>query len=170
MISTEETVRDVIVQAIKDIAQKDLGFDAIDGNVRDYLLDHERPENYAGYLMADCDNQKIPAAWGVQVTGTENFYALGETRRRFYNILVEGYRGLGVNGEGIKTLIEHARKVRQAILNLDIHLDQTVTRVLETVQSEPVARESGDVDTGIILVSQFIMSAEKLAEKGELDS
>lgn len=115
MSSTEDDIRDLLVDGIQSIAQTKLGFDESDGNVHDYLLEYESDEDRAAYLMAPVAGRPKIRAWAVQVLGADTIFAQGGITMRDYQITIAGYYGIGKNGEGIKNMIEHARKIREKI-------------------------------------------------------
>ena len=160
MSSTETTVRDAIVGAIQDISDT-LEFDDLDGNVHDYLLEHERGERDASYLMANVGGKKKVRAWGVWVVGDDDWYTTGNLTKRNYVIRVVGYYDIGVDGEGAQDLVTASRKVRQAIKGLQVNLSGTVDRVID-IQPLQIQRTRG-VNPGIgeILVGTMVITADK---------
>lgn len=160
MASTETTVRDVLVGAIRDISD-DLGFDDLDGNIHDYLLEHERTERDASYLMANVGGKKKVRAWGVWVVGDDDWYTTGNLTKRNYVIRVVGYYDVGVDGEGAQDLVTGSRKVREAIKDLQTNLSGTVDRVID-IQPLQITRSRG-VNPGIgeILVGTMTITADK---------
>lgn len=129
MSSTEDTLRDFLVDAIQAIAQTKLGFDDTEGNVKDYLLDYESDEDRADYLTARVDGRAKLRAWAVQVLGADTIFAQGAVTRRDYSIRVVGYYGMGKNGEGINAMIAGARKIREKIKSYGVQ----VSNLLDTI-------------------------------------
>lgn len=160
MSSTENTVRDAIVGAIQDISDS-LGFDDLDGNVHDYLLEHERAERDAAYLMANVGGKKKVRAWGVWVVGDDDWYTTGNLTKRNYTIRVVGYYEVGADGEGAQDLVTASRLVRQAIKGLTVNLSGTVDRVID-IQPLAIERRSGvNPSIGAILVGTMVITADK---------
>lgn len=114
MISTERTVRDVIVNAIKAIAQTKLGFVLPDGNVKDFLLDYGTVGKETEYLFSKVESGKRVRAIGVQVLSSESPGKDQGIDVRSYNITIRMYYEID-NGVGINTMIDHARAIREAI-------------------------------------------------------
>lgn len=131
MASTDESVRDVLVNAIKAIAVTKLDFDANSGNVKDYLLDYELEEHKSAYLMARSKNKQKIRAWGVNVRSKDEWFAANDIMRRTYFITLKAYYGIEAEGQAFKDLIEHLRKVREAIKNLHSTLSGTVDLIAQ---------------------------------------
>lgn len=130
--STEATVRSTIVAAIRGIAVSGLGFDESGGNVKDYPLDVEHPENLQDYLRARVGNTFVARCWSVEAKAVEAYLAQGDVGMltRLYTVNLSAYYERGVGGAGYRTLIDHARAVREAIYLLGTGLSGTVSRVL----------------------------------------
>ena len=151
MASTETTVRNVIVAAIQAIAVTDLGFDNANGNVKDYLIDWERPEKYAQYLYSSVATQKVVRCWAVQVAGHDEWYATGNQTARTYTIDVVAYYQWQSGGTDINTLTDHARKVRNAIRGLQSNLGGTVDRVLSNTPFTTELKDGLDDKLGLLI-------------------
>jgi hypothetical protein len=151
--STEATLRTVIANAIKAIAQEDLGFDVTNGNVREYLLDYHPPENESKYLSAKVNNKPVYRAWAVEVTPIEeNLTATGMIYYRLYQVIVRGYYALS-GGDDVNTLIDHARAVRGAIKGLQLHFSHTVD-LIESI--DPLNMTIEDSVNGRLLVGDIV--------------
>lgn len=161
MISTEETVTAALVERFKDIAERDLGFDTVSINIKDYLLDHEQRERFTKYLRASSGGKQILRAVAVHSTGTDNFYALGNVNERIYQITIQQYQDVGINGEGVKTLLRHHRKLLQAIRAAGITLDGTVTKVNRIGELDIARIPTESADIGEMLVGTFTIEAFK---------
>jgi len=159
--STEESVRQVIVDALKAITQTDLEFDSPSGNVKDYLLSYEAEELKTKYLTAQVSGKRKVRCWAVDVRGNDDWYAAGNITKRVYTINIEAYYSLGVDGEGVKAMIKHARKVRSAIKGLTSTLSGTVDIVRSTGEIE-ISQESGTEAEGSILVGRMVYQAERV--------
>lgn len=155
--STEETVRNVIVTAIRAIAQSNLEFDDRNGNIRDYPLEWHQDEQRTGYLMASVGGKKIPRAWAVDVLGYDEPFALGNIPQRTYQIRVVGYYGKGVDGTAYHAMIEHARKIRGAIKDLTSNLGGTAN-LIKSATGLSLA-ERLDSDVGRLIVGTMTYSA-----------
>lgn len=115
-MSTAAQVRDKLVDTLQTIAQTKLGFDDPDGNIKDYLLEHEMQQLYGAYLYADADaGQSVIRAWGVSVFPFDVPYALGNVSQRTFEIRVEGYYDLETEGAGVNKLLDHANEVQKVI-------------------------------------------------------
>src|SRR4051794_14879978 len=115
--STEDALRDALVALLQGIATTQLGFDLPNGNVHDYLFEHERDELTPGYLSAKVGGKPKVRAWGVWVTGADEFYAAGGMTRRLYQVRLEGYYKLEANGAAHKLLVTHGRAIRHAVVS-----------------------------------------------------
>jgi hypothetical protein len=161
--STETTVRNVILTAIQDIATTELGFEKTNGNVRAYPLEFAGRDEDAKveYLMSDVsgESEKQLRCWAVKVTAQDNLFADFEANAyRNYGILVRGYYW----PEEPNTAIDHARKVREAIKDLETSLSATVDRTLDTSQGEPRLEPAPDaIECNEMCVIDFEMLAEK---------
>lgn len=156
MSSTAATVRAELVTAIEGIAHSSLGFDDADTAVADYPIEFVPAEQISAYLMRRVSNMLRARRWSVHVTESEQMISSGGNGGniivdRVYQCRIAGYYGLGVDGEGVKTLIAHASKVREAIYAKSSRLNLTVDRFLgvselqlsplgQTDCSEPVLR------------------------------
>lgn len=162
--STEATVRLELVKTIQAIAQTDLGFDNIGGNVREYLLDYEATPNRPLYLMASCGAKKTLRVWGVMVSGADQFLGSGGLTQRIYNITIRGYYDVGTNGTGINLLLEHRRKIAGAIMNAGTTLRDTVTFIDSPGVDQPQKVSSGlDKEPGEMLVGSITYRATRRA-------
>lgn len=163
--STEETVRQEIVDAIRGIATSDLGFSEPEGNVKDYLFEFEADEFQAAYLMAKVDGQNVVRCWAVDVRGNDDWFAAGNITKRTYSIRIRAYYDFGVEGEGFKAMIEGARKVRNAIRLLGSRLGNRVDIVRSTGEIVP------DVLTGVESIPGKVLTGDMdyVAEKNNPD-
>lgn len=128
-VSTEKTVRDVIVAAIRGVAG-DLGFAEPAGNVKDYPLEMHQVEKIPGYLKAKVGNEVVQRAWAVDVRGFDEPFALGRVAKRTYAVTITGYYEKGVDGENYKALVDGARVIRGALNALSPSFGGTVTQIL----------------------------------------
>lgn len=161
MISTEETVRETIVAKLKSIAERDLGFDATAINVKDYLIEHEQRERLTKYLRATSNGRPVLRAIGVHVVGSDDFFATGGVQMRTYRITIQSYQEIGLNGEGVKFLVQLNRKIMQAIRSMTVNLEGSVSRV-QGVGELDIARVPTDsAEVGEMLVGTFIIEAIK---------
>lgn len=160
-VSTEETVRAVIVNALRD-AWRDLGFDASPGNVKDYLLEHEDPALWAKYLNASIGGKNLARCWGVQVTARDEWFGMANTAKRTYSILVTGYYSKETRGEGVKALINGARIVRGAIHGLEQTLSETVDFSTGSSDLDVTEIDNVDLVPGVVLVGRLVYGAEKV--------
>lgn len=128
--STEATLRAVIVAAIQGVAQSDLDFDDVKGNVRDYPLEMHHEEDLAGYLKAKVKGEQVMRCWAVDVRAHDEPFALNQVHRRVYAIRIFGYYSKGANGESYKDMIDHARVIRGQIRLLSNNLSGTVNRIV----------------------------------------
>lgn len=160
-ISTEKTVREEIVTAIKTVANEKLGY-ALHStpNIHEYLLEFEQPEYELNYLVADTVEGKKVRAWGVQVVGDDDYYNTGGITIRNYTVIVQGYYDLGIDGAGVNTLIEHTRAVRRAILDIGSNLNHTVDR---TTDMTPLSLGKQLVEGygAQVVIGRFVLTAEK---------
>lgn len=127
--STERTVRDTLIAAIRGISS-DLGFDAPQGNVKDYPLEMHHDARASVYLQAMVSGKNVARCWAVDVRGHDEPFALGNISKRTYVVRVIGYYAKGQNGDGYKDLVDHATKVRGAIRSLTNNWSLTVSRIL----------------------------------------
>lgn len=156
-VSTERTVRDVLVAAIQGISAS-LGFDKSPGNVKDYPLEmHRADSRKTKYLAAQVAGKQEARAWAVDVRGSDEPYAMGNVKQRTYAIRVIGYYDQrGDSGDNYTTLIDHARLVRQAIHALGIDISGTVTRIPDASAFDYAVVSS---DFGEIYVATMTMTA-----------
>lgn len=156
-ISTERTVRDVLVAAIQGIS-KDLGFDKAPGNVKDYPLEmHRADSRKTKYLAAQVAGKQEARAWAVDVRGSDEPYAMGGIYQRTYAIRIQGYYDQkGDSADNYKMLVNHARLVRNAIKSLGINLSGTVTRIPDASAFDYGVLSS---DFGEIYVATMTMTA-----------
>lgn len=157
--STEATVRNTLVAAIQGIAS-DLGFDEAKGNVKDYPLDYHTGERLQTYLMASVDGKREPRAWAVDVKGSEEWVAMNNTTMRTYLVRVIGYYAEGIDGDNYKLLIDHATKVRGAIVGLYVNLGGVVDRVSKMTPLSH-SKRSGIDGNRDIWVGEMTMTAER---------
>ncbi|WZO97310.1 hypothetical protein EP7_004335 [Isosphaeraceae bacterium EP7] len=146
-ISTERTVRDVIVAAIKEIAA-DLGFSDPEGNVWDYPLIGHQKEQTSTYLMARVGNGRIARAWAVDVGGYDELFAMRQKPKRNYSISIIGYYAKGNGGVAYNTMKDHARLIRGAINRISPSLSGTVT---ELTSASPISISERDSEAGPLL-------------------
>jgi hypothetical protein len=159
--STEDTIRAALVTAVEAIATTELGFDDANGNINNYLLGEEIPERLDEYLMSNVSSKKRVRAWGIQVYGNEIFdrAASQEIGTRLYEIIVEGY--YGVHGTTpINTIITHARKVREAIYGLTLHLGRRVDKVSDFSELQINRQKVADV-TEEVMIGRMVIAAER---------
>lgn len=160
--STEATVRAEIVTAIRSVAKTELGFDNFDGNIKDYLLEFEREERAASYLVAQCGGKLEIRCWAVQVTSSEEVGAMGNISRRNYTVTVKGYYSLGSGGSGYKLLIDHIRAVRAAIKDLGTNLSGLCDRMLGVDDGGISVIRGIDAEGGAMLEATMVYRFDKL--------
>lgn len=160
--STEATVRSAIVTALQAIALTDLGFDNPGGNIRPYLLDYEASEKKASYLSAQVAGKNTVYAIAVDVTGSDEWYAMGNITKRTYKIIVRIYRAVGVNGDGSTAVIEAARKIRGAIRGMTSTLSSTVDIASGTGELERDFVDGVDGAHGEMVVGTLTYEAQKV--------
>lgn len=158
-MSTEAVVRAAIVTAIEGIAQSSLGFDAVKGNVKDYLLLYAPEERKAAYLKAQVSGKQVPYAIGVEVKGREEWYAMRNVARRFYSITIEIYRALDA---GVNEVIDKATVLRGAIHGMTSTLSETVDLAAGAGELEIDIVDSVDSAYGRLLVGTLRYEAEKV--------
>lgn len=161
-MSTEQSLRTVITDAIKAIAVTSLGFDNTNGNVKDYLIQFQRKELYSKYLIAPCDGGiKQVRCWAVQVFGHDPFFAVARETERLYSITIAAYYGMDKDGAGIELLTTHARKVREVIKNLGPSMSNLTDLVTDV--AAPTVEVQTDLDESLepILLMQWTLSASK---------
>lgn len=163
MASTEATVREALVNAIKEIARSDLGFDVNDGNVKDYFPEFHQRERPQSYFQASVGGKPRIRVWAVQVLGTDNFFVSDFNGRfRTYDIRVRCYYERGVDGEDVNTVIDHLRVVRGAILDLETNLSGTVTRATELRTESPRIEDAPDgLNAAEMIVGEIAITADK---------
>lgn len=161
--STEATVRSTIIAALRaeSVAQTILKFDKPEGNIKDYLIDHETRESIAQYLGALVDGKMTVRCWAVEVLGNDDWFAQESISKREYQITLQGYYAMGVNGSGAKTLIDHSNGIRNMLRGMGPTISGTVTRVARTGRPD-IRKVSGlDSDKGEILVGTIIYVCER---------
>lgn len=159
--STEETVRQAIVDAIRGIAHSELGFDLPDGNVRDYPYEFEADERRGAYLMAQVGGKRLIRCWSVDVLGDDDWYSMNNVTLRNYQITIRAYYELGVDGEGSKLIVTHARKVRDAIRGLDSTLGRRVDLIKDTSALQRETVTGIDPRGGVLLQGTMVYLAER---------
>src|SRR4051812_13514062 len=112
--STERTVRDVFIAAIRAIAQTKLGFTKPDGNVQPRPIEMQPDEKLGAYLKADADGINQARCWAVDVQGHDEPYATNNVGKRTYVIHITAYYETQAKPENYEMLIDHARYVREA--------------------------------------------------------
>jgi hypothetical protein len=159
-LSTEDTVRQVLVSAITNIGAQ-LGFSGTP-NVKDYLLEFEMPGKETEYLSTDLEAGKRGIrAWGVDVGGTDDLFSTNSVSLRTYEIRIVGYYEVGVNGSGIKLLRKHARLIRGALFELGTDLKKTVRRTLGGTQLSVNVLRNLDAAVDAVLVGEMLLTAEQ---------
>jgi len=138
--STVASVRTVIVNAIKGIAQTDLGFAEANGNVREYPLEAHHEEDLPNYMTAKVGNARVVRCWAVDVRGHDIPYALQLRQRRIYTIRIYAYYAKGVGGVSYLDLLNHAQSVSGAIRSLSNNLGGTVNRITSSTPLDIVER------------------------------
>lgn len=159
--STEATVRGVIAGAIRGKASE-LGFQAPDGNVKEYLLAYEQEERKAAYLSAVVDGKQIVWAIGVQVTGNDDWFAMRNITKRAYTIVMQFYREIGRDGSGVNAVIDAARVVRGAIRELTNGLSGTVSLVASTGEPDVSIVDGPEARPGKFIQATMIYKAERV--------
>lgn len=162
-VSTEETVRDVIVAAFRAIATDidGLEFSEPEGNIKDYFLEFEDEALAAKYLMANIDGKKVVRCIAVDVRGNDDWWAAGDMTKRRYSIRVRMYYERGISGEGYRLMVKHARKLRGAIRGLTMSLGGTVSLVSSTGEIDVQQARGVDPVPGVILVGTMAYVAER---------
>jgi hypothetical protein len=158
MISTEKTVREEVVKAIKAIAKTDLGF-ADDSKIFDYLKEYHQPEHLTGYLSANlASGKKSFQAWGVQVIAADESLRAhpGMLYSRLYEVTIKGYYKL-TNGEDFNILQDHARKIRGALKLLGIRFNHTVDGIRDI---SPLSIDIEQLDDDRLLVGSIVYRLE----------
>lgn len=159
-VSTEKTVRDVIVGAIRGVASA-LGFEEPDGNVQDYLLEWEEKSLTGPYLMTWVNGARKVRVWGVDVVASDPWFASGNIVKRDYTITIQGFEEVGVRGAGVNQMVDSARIIRGGILALGSRLSNTVDLV-KSVGDLRRNRVSGfDEAMGDLIKGTMIYVAEK---------
>lgn len=136
-ISTEATVRTVLINAIRGQAENIGWDDTANGNVHDHLLEWRHDEGKGEYLMAMVGGDLTVLAVGVQVRGNDDWFAAGNITKRTYEIEISIYAAMGVDGEGVNRVFDVARHIRNGIRLLGQRLSETVDFVSATGQVEP---------------------------------
>ena len=159
--STEATVRDVIVAAIRAIAVTSLGFDEANGNVKSYPLKSEHPEKRDDYTLAFVGNIRLCRCWSVDVRAIELYVAQRDVGMltRLYTVSIEAFYEFGVGGDGHITLIDHARNVRESIKNLGTGLSGTVSRMVSLSPLQISPQSLGNEEK---LVGEFSYEFERI--------
>lgn len=157
--STEAALRAVLVAAIQGVAQSDLEFDDANGNVRDYPLEMHHEEDIAGYLKAKVRSTQIVRCWAVDVRAHDQPYAMSQIHQRTYAIRIFGYYAKGVNGEGYKSMVDHARVIRGQIRLLTTSLSGTVNRIVSATPLD-ITERSG-LSVGKMLQGVMTYTAER---------
>jgi len=162
-MSTIAAVRSLLVTTLQGIAQSGLDFEFAPGNIKNYLLDYEREELFAEYLIAKVGGEKKVRAWGVMVTAEDMFFSTSNLMERVYRIRIRGYYQMEKEGAGINLLVDHMMRVNQAIGLLSTSLNGLIDYV-ETV--EPPSFDSTaplDEDIGQVLVGELTLVGRKTA-------
>lgn len=160
LFSTERTVADEILGAMREIARPGLGFDAVEGNIKDYPLEFEAGEQRGGYLRALVDGVLTARCWCVDVRSREVLKGTGGLLERTYDIAVMGYYEKGVGGTGYRLLIDHARAVRRAMYDLSPTLGGRVDLMEDGGELEIAEQlDPGNVARGGLLVGRMQWSA-----------
>jgi hypothetical protein len=157
--STEATVRTVIVNAIRAIAQSDLGFDEPNGNIREYPLEFHQNEQRTSYLMAKVNGVQTARAWAVDVIGYDEPFALGGISKRTYQIRILAYYGKGVDGVAYHAMIDHARKIREAMNGLTNNIGGTANLISSATGLVP--GEQIDSDVGRLITGTMTYAATR---------
>lgn len=160
MSSTEDAVRDFLVDALEAIAQSKLGFDETNGNIKDYPIEFENDEDRPAYLMAPVGGKKKARCWSVDVRGDDTIFAQGGVTLRNYLIVLSGYYGLDKDGESYKALISHARKIREKIKSYGVQLNNLVDTIRD---GTPLSIDylGSDEDGNRIIKGSFTYTAQK---------
>lgn len=167
-MSTAADVRDAIHTAIAGI-EEDLGFAEDDtSQIYKHLLDHELVEKQVGYLRGDlADGTKVTRAIGVEVLEQDDPFSLfpdsagNMAVSRVYEITIGFYYGVGVDGAGVRTMIEHMSRVTNAIRGLGSRLNGTVSRTVSFRQSRPKLLRVHGLDQTHCLYADITMQAEE---------
>jgi hypothetical protein len=112
-LTTESTLRTYIANRIKGIYLT-LGFDAVNGNVHEYLLQYERKEKGLAYLRALISGAYQVRAWGVSVLSKDEPYATRGVIQRTFDIKIQGY--YECTPEGYNKLAEGCRLVTENLM------------------------------------------------------
>ena len=143
-MSTEAQVRTQVVNLIKGIYST-LGFDEYPGNVKEYLLELEVPEQRGAYLSATVESKKVVRAWAVQVVRLESNETEQATRSGEYEVTIVGYYDWT---SGIaNTMLDHASAIRGEIYKrVNTSLGGTVDYITDStaVSFEEVGSEIHD--------------------------
>lgn len=162
VVSTERTVRDVLVAAIQAKAVSDLGFDAEEGNVKDYILEYAHPERAAEYLNAKVDGKQIVWAIAVQVTGADSPYGMKNLWKREYSIEIVFYRDIGRDGSGVNQVIDAANTVRGIMRDLTNGLSGTVNTLSSGSELDSRIVDGPDSRPGKMIEARLRYKAERV--------
>lgn len=160
-MSTEATVRNAIVAAIEAV-YADLGFDDVDGNVKDYLPEYHHKENIPGYFMAMVSGKNIARVVAVQVLAGEDDFTSTSVVRRSYQITIKGFYEVGEEGEGINALLSGMSKVREAIFGMGTNLSSTVTRFISIESSGIEVLQYKELGNSNLVAQTLRIQAEKI--------
>lgn len=158
---TGDAVREVLYDAIKDIASTKLGMD--NGNtVHNYLFGEEISVKRGEYLMATIGGKKEARAWGIQVYTYEDLeQGMGQKTNRFYEVVIEGYYGAH-GSTPFNTMLTHAQYIREAIKDLGVELNRRVN-FISSSESFRLVDEEVTGDSSIeILTGRMGYKASKL--------
>lgn len=156
-ISTERTVRDVLVSVIQGVAS-DLGFSDPLGNIKDYPIEFHSEEKFPEYLRAKVGSNFIPRAWAVDVQGFDAPLAVGGIVTRTYTVTITGYYLKDQAGNSYKELIDHARVIRGAINAISPSWNQTITLINS---ASDLSFQERDNPLGRLIVGKFGYVAER---------
>lgn len=165
--STEETVSQVIIDALKAVATTDLEFDEPEGNIKDYLLEYEQAELIPDYLMSSVGNETDMQAIGVETRARDTWHGGNQPTsatplmKRTYTTRIFFYVSAGVRGEGYKKMIRICRKTRGAIRLLSSNLSNTVDYVTSTGEISVDKLSGVDPIPGELLVGQITYVSER---------
>lgn len=158
VVSTEAYLRDTIVTALEAIAVTKLGFEAGSINIRNYLYEHVADALKSNYLACTIAGVKKAQAWSVWVNATDEYYALGNVYKRFYNTVITGYVELGADGAGAKYLIDSANSIRSMLLNLNLSGVVDTSQVISAIN---INNAFGSNNFGSILTGEISFSSYK---------
>lgn len=157
MISTDRTVTETIVNALRANATL-FGFDDIDGNIRDFLIEHEVPEQRSNFLIADVLGVARVRAFSVFTTSTDSIVALtsgpdNSIIDRVYTTEIRIYEELGINGAGARQLLQLDSIARGIILRLGSTL-RLVIDAVQPIQSPRLSVLNG-LERDLIMLSRI---------------